>query len=186
MCTSYHVFPDENIEMREIIGRVVSAFPQFPLRTGRVSPTHTAAVLTAQAAILMRFGQQHPSRKGLLLNARSEGAAHSPLFSPMLKHRRCLVPANEFYEWTPDKKPRLYSPAAGGLLYMAGLYSPAEPLAHFVILTRPADEQVQPVHDRMPLLLQTEELRQLWLSAPPLAESLLTLWDDVPLLEKAG
>lgn len=186
MCTSYHVFPDENIEMREIIGRIVSAFPQYPLRMGRISPTHVAAVLTAQAPTPMRFGLQHPNRKGLLLNARSEGAANSPLFAPMLRHRRCLVPANAFYEWTPDKRPRLYSSALDGIIYMAGLYTTDKPLPRFVILTRPADDQVRPVHDRMPLMLQTEELRQLWLGNTPLAAALLALWDDVPLLEKTG
>lgn len=186
MCTSYHVFPEENIEMREIINRVVSAFPQYPLREGRVSPTHTVAVLTNQGAQPMRFGQQHPSKTGLLLNARSERVAHSPLFSPMLKNTRCLVPANEFYEWTAQKQPRLYAPAQGGLMYMAGLYTPQKPLPHFVIITRVADEQVSRVHHRMPLLLQTEELRRLWLEDNALAETLLQVLHDVPLLERAG
>lgn len=186
MCTSYHVFPEENIEMREIISDVISALPQFPPRTGRVSPTDTAAVLSKDGAAPMRFGQQHPSKKSLLLNARSESAAQSTLFSPMLLRTRCLVPANEFFEWTQQKQPRLYAAQEGGILYMAGLYALAAPIPHFVILTRPADEQVSPVHDRMPLLLQTEELRHLWLHDDQLSGELLQMMLDVPLTERAG
>lgn len=181
MCTSYHVFPEENIEMREIISEAVRRFPSQVPRTGRISPSMTAAVLTEAGPTPMRFGLTLRSRKGLLLNARSEGAAASPLFAPMLMSQRCLVPANEFYEWNEQKKAYLFSDSAGGLLYFAGLFLPDMPLPCFVIITRAADEAVARVHDRMPLILHSPEYRDAWLRSPQLAQELLQLPGDALL-----
>lgn len=181
MCTSYHVFPEENTEMHGIISELTENFPGQPVKTGRISPTDCVVVIDAQGIKPMRFGLQLPYRKGLQLNARSETAARSPLFSPMLISHRCLVPANAFYEWTPEKKAHLFSAADGGLLYMAALYTMEPQGPRFVILTRAADEQVCPIHDRMPLLLQSPEYRDAWLRSPILAKELMQLDGPVPL-----
>lgn len=181
MCTSYHVFPEENIEMREIISEAVRRFPSRVPGTGRISPSMTAAVIGGEGAAPMHFGLKLRQRKGLLLNARSEGAADSPLFSPMLRNSRCLVPANEFYEWTAQKKAHLFSAEDGALLYFAGLFLQEGPLPCFVIITRDADEAVSPVHDRMPLILNSPEYREAWLRSPQLARELLQLKPDLSL-----
>ena len=94
MCTSYHVFPEENIEMRGIISELMENFPEQPVKTGRISPTDCAAAIDAQGIKPMRFGLQLPYRRGLQLNARSETAAKArcsllccypiaPLYQPM-------------------------------------------------------------------------------------------------------
>lgn len=185
MCTSYHVFPEENIQMREIISQAVQRFPGHPPRQGRVSPSQLAAVIDEEGPAVMRFGISLPGRKGLLLNARSEGANSSPLFSPMLRARRCLVPANDFFEWDERKNAYLFSPETGGLLFFAGLYAPAAPLQQFVIITRGADPVVSPVHDRMPLILPSPEYQDAWLRSADLARELLHIPPDLSLL-RAG
>ena len=184
MCTSYHVFPDENIEMRVIINQVIASFPQYAVAQGRIVPSLTAPVIGPDGPVPMTFGMQLNSRKGLLLNARSEGAQTSPLFSPMLEKSRCLVLANDFYEWTKDKKPHTFHQMEGELLYMAGFFLRTSPLPRFVIITREADDFVSPIHNRMPLLLASPEYRQAWLSSQTLAEELLCLPHEVALVDR--
>ena len=112
-------------------------------------------------------------------------AATSRLFSPMLASTRCLVPANSFLEWTPQKEPWRFTQADGGLLYMAGLYLQAKEMQGFVILTRDADAQVGAIHNRMPLLLQSPEYQRAWLDSPILARELLHMEPGVLLTAAA-
>lgn len=134
----------------------------------------------------------HPMRWGLipswsreektpysLFNARSETAAEKPSFREPLRHRRCLVPANGFYEWekTPSGKQPHYIQARSDSplsaipwLAFAGLYDrwkdPNRPdgpvLETFTILTTAASRDVASLHDRMPAILLPEE-QSLWL-----------------------
>ena len=104
----------------------------------------------------------------------------------MLEKSRCLVPANDFYEWTKDKKPHIFPHAKGDLLYMAGFFVRTSPFPRFVIITREADSLVSPVHNRMPLLLASPEYRQAWLSSHALASELLHLPQEVALTDIAA
>ena len=96
-----------------------------------------------------------------MINARSETAAEKPTFRGSMRHRRCLVPADGFYEWqgpAGKKQPFLFSPPGGGPLAFAGLWerwtgSDGAPLDTFAILTTAANAVVAPVHDRMPVIL---------------------------------
>lgn len=105
-----------------------------------------------------------PSTTGrFLINARIESAHSRPAFRDAWKERRCIVPADGFYEWTGrarERRPIRFHPPEG-LLALAGLYQPpareGEP-PRFVVLTTAANEDVAPVHDRMPVLLSPEEI----------------------------
>jgi len=184
MCVSYHVLPDESIEMQAIISQIVANFPSANVTQGRIAPSLTAPVIGPDGPVPMTFGIQLNSQKSLLLNARSESAQTSPLFSTMLKKSRCLVPANDFYEWTKDKKPHTFHQMGGELLYMAGFFLRTSPLPRFVIITRVADDLVSPIHNRMPLLLPNPEYRHAWLSSQALAAELLHLYQEVALIDK--
>ncbi len=181
MCTSYRLLAENNDELSAILRQIHADYPDVAVTTGRVAPSQTAAVLTARGARPMTFGMHLPGKKGLLLNARSERADQSPLFAPLLHSSRCLVPASDFYEWSATKEAYLFEPKQERTLYMAGLYVEDQPFPRFVIITREADEQVAPVHGRMPLLLASPELRHAWLHAPQLALALLRSQPDVPL-----
>ncbi|WP_437646522.1 SOS response-associated peptidase [Sorangium sp. So ce362] len=109
----------------------------------------------------------------LLANARAESARTKPTFRGAFAAHRCVVPADGFYEWTGPKgarRPTWFHPAGGGLLRLAGLYQPAkdpdtgELDLRFTILTTEASADVAPVHDRMPVLLEPEDV-DLWLGA---------------------
>jgi len=108
------------------------------------------------------------------INARVETVATAPAFRAAFKARRCLVPAEGFYEWTGrpgHKQPWLISLAEGGAMTMAGLWEHwapegQEPVESFTIITGPANSQVARLHDRMPVLLRPAQF-DAWLAGPP-------------------
>ena len=108
------------------------------------------------------------------INARSETALSRPAFREAFEKRRCAVPADGFFEWAGAKearRPFWYHAPDGGLILFAGLYeSWRDPktqdwLRSFTILTTAANAVVEPVHDRMPVILQRERLDD-WLHVP--------------------
>ncbi len=117
-----------------------------------------------------------PDAKGAArqINARSESAPSRPAFREAFEKRRCIVPADGFFEWSGTKEARRanwYHASDGDLLLFAGLYeSWRNPQADayqrtFTILTTTANEIVEPVHDRMPVILPPERLDD-WLHIP--------------------
>lgn len=178
MCGKYHVSTeDENLSFREAIHQLMLEHPEIVLQTQAVVPSQVAPVYTRQGLAPLRFGHQASFMKRLLINARSETAPTSPMFAPLLRTARVLVPAAGFYEWSAQKQPFLFGLPAGGLMYMAGLAFPGQPVPGFVILTRQATGAPGQVHDRMPVIFQSPELQQAWLHQDSLAKELLQLPD---------
>jgi len=105
------------------------------------------------------------------INARAEEAANKPAFRDALRKRRCLIPADAFYEWTkhdPKKKqPHAFALKSGAPFAFAGLWErwrpkEGEPLETFTILTTDANELLEPVHNRMPVILKPADYAR-WL-----------------------
>lgn len=101
------------------------------------------------------------------INARAETAWDSPAFGRSLRNRRCVVPADAFYEWDRNAKPRqpyAIGPAVEGeMLAMAGIWSPihGEPPTAAIVTTSP-NELLAAVHNRMPVILDRDAL-DVWL-----------------------
>jgi putative SOS response-associated peptidase YedK len=114
-----------------------------------------------------------------MINARSETIATSPAFRSAFAKRRCIVPADAFYEWHREGKgpsqPYVIRREDGRTLAIAGIWSAwlepdapegAEPLRTFSIITTSANEVLAPIHDRMPVILP-EDTWELWLGEEP-------------------
>jgi len=108
-----------------------------------------------------------------LINARAETLAEKPSFKQAFAARRCLVPADGFYEWQKleggkRKKPFLFALKNREPFAFAGIWEEwqpapdAPPLQTFAIITTSANELVAPIHDRMPVILKPE-CESLWL-----------------------
>jgi putative SOS response-associated peptidase YedK len=106
-----------------------------------------------------------------LLNARVESLTEKPAFRSAARSRRCLVPADGWYEWqkkldAPGKQPFFITPADGSVLAMAGLYEVwgkgEDRLYTCTVVTAPAVGALADVHDRMPLVLPRERWAE-WL-----------------------
>jgi putative SOS response-associated peptidase YedK len=110
-----------------------------------------------------------------MINARSETAAEKPAFRAAMRQRRCIVPADGFYEWqgaggksSTPKVPHLFRRPGGAPLAIAGLYEEwtdrrsGEVVESCSLLTTEANATVRPVHHRMPVLLERRDF-SLWL-----------------------
>ncbi|HOI66107.1 MAG TPA: SOS response-associated peptidase [Thiomonas arsenitoxydans] len=125
---------------------------------------------------------QDPAIGNRLINARSETAAEKPAFRAAFRSRRCIVPADGFYEWQQPsgKQPFYIHRPDGQLLAMAGLWEhwmppgATELLLTFTILTTEANDVMRPLHDRMPVVLEGDDVG-LWLDSGSKAEKLQAL-----------
>ena len=123
-----------------------------------------------------------------MINARSETAATKPAFRDALKSRRCLIPADGFYEWSrtgKTKQPYCFEVNDGELFAFAGLWDRwKDPSGNWIktcsILTTTPNAATSPVHDRMPVILDPDGY-DLWLdpgmSAVSAATDLLKPYD---------
>jgi putative SOS response-associated peptidase YedK len=105
-----------------------------------------------------------------LINARAETAAEKPAFRGALRHRRCLIPATGFYEWTGKRSartPHLITLKNRELFALAGLWegwlgADGSEIETMAILTTAPNAEMARLHDRMPLILDPENFER-WL-----------------------
>ena len=94
------------------------------------------------------------------------------MFREAVEHRRIVVPATWFYEWNRNKEKNIFYRKEKPVLFMAGIYSHTKEEDRFVILTTQANASMEPVHDRMPLILEPEEVEP-WIFEKDRIEQLL-------------
>jgi putative SOS response-associated peptidase YedK len=106
------------------------------------------------------------------INARSETVHEKPMFQHAIKYNRCIIPASGFYEWLPTegnhKQPYYIRLLNSGIMGFAGIWErwnaeDGTEVETCCILTTSANELMKPIHDRMPVILQSE-MYNLWLS----------------------
>jgi putative SOS response-associated peptidase YedK len=109
------------------------------------------------------------------INARAEEVGAKPLYREALKRRRCLVPADAFFEWQKTgpktRQPFAFALTGGEPYAFAGLWErwkPQEgaPLETFTILTTDPNELTEPVHNRMPVILKAQDYNR-WMELEP-------------------
>ncbi len=133
----------------------------------RTAPESGERELVALHWGLIPSWSKDKSGSARMINARSETAAEKPSFRTALKKRRSIIPASGFFEWKAEGKvkiPHYISRADGAALAFAALWEywkprdnpDAESIVSCAILTREANEFMQPLHDRMPVLLKRE------------------------------
>jgi putative SOS response-associated peptidase YedK len=133
--------------------RVAPAAREFT-PSNNIAPGTTVPVLAGDAIQLMAWGTQ---RRKFVINARSETVAQK--FGKDIKERRCVVPADGYFEWEKkSKQPYFFRENPGDLMFFAGLYTAK---GEFVIITREAAPALAWIHDRIPLILRDDQL-ELW------------------------
>ncbi|MFC3678258.1 SOS response-associated peptidase [Ferrovibrio xuzhouensis] len=156
-----------------------------------IAPTQASAVVRAgtegrRELALLRWGFAGPNNAPLI-NARSETATAKPTFREAFAARRCLVPADSFYEWQTvegqkAKQPWRIGLKGGGLFAFAGLWqveSAFDGAACFTILTTAANDYLAPLHERMPVILSRETFAR-WLDPATRADALHALMRPYP------
>jgi putative SOS response-associated peptidase YedK len=152
--------------------------PDFPPRYN-VAPTQPIAIVRLMDGkrqfALVRWGLlpswvKGPKNFTLLINARGESVIDKPAFSAAMKRRRCLVPADGFYEWKAvgtRKQPYYVRAKSGQPLAFAGLWETwtgpnGEELETAAIVTTRANRALADIHERMPVIVPPEAFN-LWL-----------------------
>ena len=131
---------------------------------------------------LVPFWSKEPGGKRPLINARAEGIEAKPSFRGPVRHRRCIVPASGFYEWGRQgtgKQPYCVRPAAAEVFALAGIWDhwegkQGEVIESVAIITTSANELMQPIHDRMPVILEKEDVAG-WIAPTTQLEKALAL-----------
>lgn len=195
----------------EELARIFHARPAIDLPGDRfnVAPTDEVAAVVEQRGErvvdsfrwgLVPFFAADRREAARLINARSETAETSPAYRTSFRHRRCIVPADAFYEWRRERDPqtgrvRRSHPFAirradGQPLALAGLWAvwrnpdTAERLYTCTILTGAPNELVAPIHDRMPIVLEAGDW-DAWLAAETSVLDLRPMLRPLPAEELA-
>jgi putative SOS response-associated peptidase YedK len=153
--------------------------PNFPARYN-VAPTQPIVIVRLTDAkrqfALMRWGLlpswvKDPKTFSLIVNARGESVCDKPAFRAAMKRRRCLIPADGFYEWKAigrrRKQPFYVRAKSGAPLAFAGLWETwtgpnGEELDTATIVTTRANRTLAPIHHRMPVIVPPDAF-DLWL-----------------------
>lgn len=138
-----------------------------------IAPTQPVVIIRQdegrRIAELARWGlipswSKDASAGARMINARAETVAEKPAFRAALRQRRCLIPADGFYEWQTcagGKQPYYALLATGELFAMAGLWERWQApdgvwIQSCTIMTTTANALIQPLHERMPVILAPE------------------------------
>jgi putative SOS response-associated peptidase YedK len=172
MCGSFYLFSSGSV-VADLFGLACPV---------KVAPRYNIA--PSQPIAVVRRGEHglelNPLRWGFIpswakdgkfapINARSETASDKPTFRHAMRKRRCLIPADGFYEWMRQgkaKQPFCFRLDDDKAFAFAGLWErwegPSGPVETCCILTTAANELVRPAHDRMPVMLERSCFEQ-WL-----------------------
>ena len=181
MCGRFMVDDSGDIaEMRRIFEQLKKHYDDtvefYNVKRGEIFPTDTVPVLIPEKnmkidAIPMQWGIKYNGT--LLINARSEGVYEKRMFKDSILNKRCVIPANGFFEWTKlqeRKEKYLIEPAATPMLYFAGIYEklpdpniPDKDQVRFVIMTREARGLIRSLHNRMPVTVERKNILK-WLN----------------------
>ena len=155
-------------------------YPNFPARFN-IAPTQPIAIVRMvdgkRQFALVRWGLlpswvKDPAAFSLLINARGESVCDKPAFRAAMKRRRCLIPADGFYEWQATgkgpKQPFYVHARSGMPLAFAGLWETwmgpnGEEMETATIVTTNANSTLRPLHDRMPVVVPPDAF-DLWLN----------------------
>lgn len=175
MCGRFALAADP-AQLAELLA--LSEPPALPPRHN-IAPTQAVAAVRAgeggRELAMLRWGlipgwAKDPAIGAKMINARAETAHEKPAFRAAFRRRRCLIPADGFYEWRrveDGKQPYFIGMADGGPFAFAGLWESWQgpdgaAVETCTILTTDANELLRPLHERMPVILPPADHR-LWL-----------------------
>ncbi len=181
MCGRYYVNDETAREIEAIVRQADQKlsnkiFGNSSFLAREIHPTDIAPVIVPNGQKLscrtQRWGFSGFTDKQVIFNARSESVLEKRMFRESTLHRRIVVPAAWFYEWNQRKEKNIFSSKEQPAIFMAGIYNYDQEEERFVILTTAANESMKPVHDRMPLILEKEEMLP-WIFNDKKAEQML-------------
>jgi putative SOS response-associated peptidase YedK len=179
MCGRFTLsFKDKQL-LADKLGVPVEELSELDIPHFNIAPTDKHVIVRLQRedmhASIAKWGlvntwAKDAKRAAAQINARGESLQKTAAFRDAFAKRRCVVPADGYYEWTGSKEDRMpvwYHREDGSLILFAGLYESWRPTPDtwqrtFTIITTAANDVTAPVHDRMPVILQDGDVEE-WL-----------------------
>lgn len=166
MCGRFYVDDETAREIQKLVRKIDEQLKKAKM-VGDVHPTECAAVISAEnhelRASVKRWGFPGLGNQRVLINARAETVQEKRMFRDNVQQHRIVIPATGFYEWNHAKEKATFTAEESeggktGILYLAGFYGNFDGEDRFIILTTAANESMREVHDRMPLILEQDEV----------------------------
>ena len=164
-------------EIAEIfhLGEAPQLEPRYNVSPSQLVPVVRSAgehnILSPMKWGLVPSWSKDPSMGSHMINARSETVAEKPAFRHAIKYNRCIIPISGFYEWQAvehHKQPYFTHLKGHAPMCLAGIWEhwtapDGSVLETFSILTTSANKLIEPIHERMPVILKPADFN-LWLS----------------------
>ncbi|MBT9779421.1 SOS response-associated peptidase [Clostridium sp. MCC353] len=184
MCGRYYIDDETAREIKKLVRQIDDRLQREKM--GRdIHPTDLAPVLKGNGTDFemewQKWGLPGIQNKGVIFNARSETVLEKRMFKEGVRRRRIIVPCTWFYEWNKNKEKITFYRNDSPVLFLAGFYNRTDDGDRFVIITTEANESMKEVHDRMPLILEPDELED-WVLEDEKTEEILR--QKPTLLEK--
>ncbi|TLG76724.1 SOS response-associated peptidase family protein [Culicoidibacter larvae] len=155
MCGRFHSLTQEQLNtFFALAGTTLSQ-----IKVGEVFPTEFALVKTKFGFAEMQWGIPKWQGTGVIINARQETVLDKPFFREDMLHRRCVVYMPYFYEWQDHKVKNAVHRDGQPTLKVAGLYRMVDGEPRFVIITQEATPEFMVLHNRLPLMLEDDEVQ---------------------------
>ena len=192
MCGRYalHAHPDV-VALQFGLAAAPQLKPRFNIAPTQEVPVIRIGEQQDRALAMLRWGlvpswSKDPAIGARMINARAETVAEKPAFRSAFRHRRCLVPADGYYEWSLEggrKQPYLLQLESSEPFAMAGLWESwraleGEVVETFAVVTTEASGTAKQVHGRMPVIVAQRDY-EAWLSGTDPA-ALLRPWSGAP------
>lgn len=190
MCGRYTFLETKDLKERfQLLNEMEELSPRYNAAPGQILPVIIREGVNQ--ADMMRWGlvphwAKDPKIGNRMINARAETLLEKPTWKESFLYKRCLIPANGFFEWQHQNgnTPYYLKPKEAGLFSFAGLTSlwldaESHPLKTFAIITTQANELVGTLHDRMPVILKRED-ESTWLNHTSTLDELHALLQPYP------
>lgn len=205
MCGRYKlVTAPEELEayFEAIISNAGTIEPMLNVTPGMFMPVLAVGrdrvpVITSFKWGLVPSWSKDPKTGYKMINARSESITQKPSFAIPFQRRRCIVPANGFYEWMKrgtEKIPHFVRRADDDIMSFAGIYDrwkypDGKDLFTYSIITTSANERIKHIHERMPVALEKGKIN-VWLNPSTEIQTLMDLMkplsEEVTLFEQVA
>jgi len=176
VCGRFLLITDDDFrEIKNIVNEISQKYREEV--NGEVFPTNNIPTIYSHngrnVLSTAKWGFPNYKNSGVIINARAESVTEKPMFRRSFASKRCLVPANGYFEWLAhDKKTKtkyLIRVKDKSLFYMAGLYNiftdtGGNSYAAVVIITTEANSDISFIHNRMPVILSDESIN-VWMDS---------------------
>jgi len=162
LATEFSITGDPNLTQLE---------PSYNIAPSQPIPVVIQLPKQGRVLMFMRWGlvpswAKEVNTKFSMINARAETLADKPAYKQPFRHRRCIIPADGFYEWKANREgkvPYYIRMEHGTPFGMAGLWEMRGDLYSCTIITTEPNSLMKPIHDRMPAILKQDDYEK-WLS----------------------